>query len=79
MAQEIGMQVSRWGLLENGRIPFSSTVIGKIREKTGLDPHVVAFVFYGDSSKLPAAERYLILQLRAEWDKRLAKRQPNLW
>jgi len=74
LAQEAGFVRFTSGI-ENGREDPSLRVIERIREATGMDPYVLAYMLHYDYSKEPEEVQALYRQLRDFWTAELEMRK----
>jgi transcriptional regulator with XRE-family HTH domain len=77
MAAEIGVNQQLWHILENGKKSFSLAVIERIREVTGIDPYVLAYARYYNTSKLPEPVQKIHAELKDEWEKAMELMRRN--
>lgn len=84
-ATEMGLTSVGWRSVESGRYEVPVHTIERIREVTGLDPYVCAYLSHYDYSRLPPRIQELLTELRKEWDSYLEiaekarHRLPGAW
>jgi transcriptional regulator with XRE-family HTH domain len=71
MATELGYSRDTWRPYETDRQPFPLRIVERIREITGLDPYMLAYVLYYDGRKLPQPIQALLAELRKTWEEQL--------
>lgn len=85
MAQEIGVSHSGYRTCEQERYEVSVRMIERVRENTGFDPYVMAYILWCDYSKWPPRVQGILKELRDEWEKELEtmrmirQRLPGKW
>jgi hypothetical protein len=77
MAQEIGISSYRYAAIENGNDDPPYWLIDKVRELTGIDPHVLAYSQYYDGSKTPPDVQEHVEGLKKAWEIGLDRMHTN--
>jgi len=67
MAAEMGIAFGQWAQYEQGLVQLSLRRLDRFRELTGIDPYVLAYFLYVNTSKLPKPVQEKMEGLKEEW------------